>query len=83
MRQPLTATFVSFSSAWWKLSFLASLSLAALLFVTDLVSAGEQYMLIVVGLLSYAAISIPLLRKRYFEPFDPMVLVALSVFVGC
>ena len=83
MTSPLSTTVVCFSSAWWKLSFVVSLSVAAMLFVKDLVSADEQYMLIVVGLLSYAAVIIPLLRKMTFEPFDPIVLVAISVFIGC
>jgi hypothetical protein len=74
---------IRFSTTPLKVAGYLGSSLAVLAFLSELFVGKGQYALIAIGILSLIAAALPLLVKRRFEPFEPIVLFAFSVFMGC
>lgn len=74
---------IVFSTSSIRVAACVLLGLAVLSFGCELNDGQGRYALISIGLLSLVASVIPLLVKDYFDPFEPVVLIGLSAFIGC
>lgn len=74
---------IRFSSISIKIIVIASMSSAAILLALELLWRTGSHAFMAIGLLCLCAAAVPMLVKKNFSPFEPPVLIAFSVAIGC